>query len=300
MAISEKQLETWSGIGSQAQSANTYQSIKGVVDDKNATYASRASFSYLQGSYGNDTNIVGIDSDVDIVLGCGSVYYYDLDQLTEPERELYKSTHHGAEYNYKAFKGDVETWLRKNYSSDLIVGEKAMHIMPNGGRRKADVLPCVSFRRYVSYKGDSEAGTVWHPGICFLLPDNTRVENFPKQHHENLVTKHQATGSYLKPMVRIVKNMRNRMRDDHLIADGIAPSYFIEGLLSNVPDNLFGKSYQQTFLEAYAYLAEANRSKLLCANRLHGLVLKDRRTSWDPAKFDTFFNSLGRFWEDWN
>lgn len=300
MAISEKQLETWSGIGSQVQSANTHQSIKGVVDDKNAPYANRSPSSYLQGSYGNDTNIIGVDSDVDIVLQCDSIYYYDLDQLTEQEKQLYKSTHHGAEYNCKAFRADVETWLRKNYGSDLVPGEKAMHIKPNGGRRKADVLPCVGFKRYTSYKGDSDAGTAWHPGICFFLADNTRVENFPKQHRDNLVAKHQATGSYLKPMVRIIKNMRNRMRDDGLIADGTAPSYFIEGLLANVPDNLFGKSYQQTFLAAYAHLAKVDRSKLVCANRLHWLVLKDRRTSWDPSKFDAFFNALGKFWNSWS
>lgn len=298
MAISEKQLESWSGIGSQVQSAKTYQDIKKVLDDKNAPYAGRQPLSYLQGSYGNDTNIIGVDSDVDIVLQCDSVYYYDLSNLTEPEQELYKSTHHGAEYNYATFKGEVGGWLQKNYGSDLVVGEKAMHLKPNGGRRKADVLPCVSFKRYTSYKGDNDAGTGWYPGICFFSPDNSRIENFPKQHHDNLVTKHQATNSYLKPMVRIIKNMRNRMRDDGLIEDGIAPSYFIEGLLSNVPDNLFGTSYQQSFLQAYRYLAKADRSKLVCANRLHWLVLKDRKTSWDPTNFDTFFAALGEFYDN--
>lgn len=67
MAIPEKQLETWTGLGSVQQSSATYQSIKGMLDDTDAPYASRNIDSFLQGSYCNDTNIYG-DSDVDIVL----------------------------------------------------------------------------------------------------------------------------------------------------------------------------------------------------------------------------------------
>lgn len=299
MSIGEKQLEAWAGIGSQVQSASTYQTIKGVIDHKDAPYAGRQTSSYLQGSYGNDTNIVGVDSDVDIVLQCDSIYYYDLSGLPAPEQQLYRDTHKGAEYNYTTFKAEVGGWLHQHFGRDLDPGEKAMHIKANGGRRKADVLPCVSFKRYTSYKGDNDPKTVWHPGICFFLPDGTRIENFPKQHHDNLVTKHQATNGYFKPMVRIIKNMRNRMRDDGLIANGIAPSYFIEGLLSNVPPELFGQSYERTFREAYNYIHGADRSKFVSGSRLHWLILKDRKTSWDTDKFDTFFEALGAFWNAW-
>jgi hypothetical protein len=44
------------------------------------------------------------------------------------------------------------------------------------------------------------------------------------------------TGSGFKQTVRIFKNMRHRLIDDRLLRDGAAPSYYIEGLLSNVPD----------------------------------------------------------------
>jgi hypothetical protein len=64
VAIPESQLETWTHIGAGPQSTATYQSIKAVIEHKDAPYASRQIDSFLQGSYGNDTNVFGADSDV--------------------------------------------------------------------------------------------------------------------------------------------------------------------------------------------------------------------------------------------
>ena len=44
-------------------------------------------------------------------------------------------------------------------------------------------------------------------------------------------------------MVRVFKNMRNSMIEKKLLADGVAPSYFIEGMLSNVPNDKFTGDY---------------------------------------------------------
>ena len=41
MAIPESQLETWTHIGAAAQSSTTYQSIKGVIEHKDAPYATQ-------------------------------------------------------------------------------------------------------------------------------------------------------------------------------------------------------------------------------------------------------------------
>jgi hypothetical protein len=73
MTIPETQLETWTHIGAAAQSAATYQTIKAVIESKDAPYATKQIDSFLQGSYGNDTNVYGADSDVDIVLRTKSI-----------------------------------------------------------------------------------------------------------------------------------------------------------------------------------------------------------------------------------
>ncbi len=295
MAINENQLDTWANPGSLVQSANTYQSIKGVIEDKRAPYAGRSITSFLQGSYGNDTNIIGAESDVDIVLKSSAVYYYDISRLPPATQEGYKASHPAAQYKFADFKAEVGTWLQQQYGKDLDSGAKALHIKANGGRRNADVLPCMNFRRYRAYRDDNNA--LYDEGICFMLPDGTRVENFPVQHRDNCIQKNQDTGLYFKPMVRIIKNMRNRMRDQGMIADKIAPSYYIEGLISNVPNELFGHSYERTFLQCYRYLRGANAGGLMCANRLVPL-LGAGATSWDLENFAAFFQALGDFWDN--
>src|SRR3974390_887629 len=81
MRIPEAQLAVWSNVGSQRQSKDTYATIRNALDDKNAPYAGSIEI-FLQGSYGNDTNVYGKDSDVDIVALCNRVYFYDPSRLT--------------------------------------------------------------------------------------------------------------------------------------------------------------------------------------------------------------------------
>lgn len=44
-------------------------------------------------------------------------------------------------------------------------------------------------------------------------------------------------------MARILKNMREKLKDKNLITPDVAPSYYLEGLLYNVPNEDFGTSY---------------------------------------------------------
>jgi hypothetical protein len=67
MAIPEAQLQTWSHQGSKVQSATTYDAVRTVLNDSKAPYYKHTYRIFLQGSYGNDTNIYS-DSDVDIVM----------------------------------------------------------------------------------------------------------------------------------------------------------------------------------------------------------------------------------------
>ena len=66
MGISERQLETWAQQGNTGQFTDIYKSIRGNLLDGSAPYPAADVDVFLQGSYGNDTN-VWADSDVDIV-----------------------------------------------------------------------------------------------------------------------------------------------------------------------------------------------------------------------------------------
>lgn len=66
MPISESQLFAWTTPGALSGSATTHTSIKAALDAH--SWPDRMSFeTYLQGSYGNHTNIRG-NSDVDLVV----------------------------------------------------------------------------------------------------------------------------------------------------------------------------------------------------------------------------------------
>jgi tRNA nucleotidyltransferase (CCA-adding enzyme) len=67
VAIVERQLETWAQQGKTGQFTDTYKSIRENLLDSSAPYPVKDVEVFLQGSYGNDTNIWA-DSDVDIVL----------------------------------------------------------------------------------------------------------------------------------------------------------------------------------------------------------------------------------------
>lgn len=141
MAIPESQLQTWSNQGSKAQSASTYQTIRNVLDDPEAPYHSKFYNIFLQGSYGNDTNIYA-DSDVDIVMCLTSVYYDDTSSLDDAEKQRYKADFSLAAYSYFDFKKDVLAWLTYKFGKGVKAGKKAIFIPGNGVRRDADVLVC--------------------------------------------------------------------------------------------------------------------------------------------------------------
>jgi hypothetical protein len=91
--------------------------------------------------------------------------------------------------------------------------------------------------------------------------------------------------------------MRNTMMGKGLLADGIAPSYFIEGMLYNVPNDKFGGTYQQTWINCFNYIVTADRDKLVCANYMHWLVHDNQPTSWPVANFNAFTAALKKHWE---
>jgi hypothetical protein len=297
MSISEAQLDTWAKPGNQVQSANTYGIIKPVIESNVSPFSGRNISSYLQGSYGNDTNVYGFEADVDIVLQSGAVHYPDLRKLTPEEKALYEQGRAGASYSVEQFKTDVTGWLQKQFPNQVVPGDKAITIKGTENRRKADVLACCDYYRFFKFHGFGDARTRIEKGVCFKLSDGRLIGNFPKQHKASCIQKHADTKNYFKPMVRIVKNMRNRMRAANAIPDGIAPSYYLEGWLWNLPSALYGHSYERSFLQLYQWTKNAPKDQLVCANQQAWLIRKNEPTSWDPDKFSIFFKALGDFWD---
>jgi hypothetical protein len=297
MPIPESQLETWSHQGSITQSSNTYNSIKNVLEASTTPYAGKNFKVFLQGSYGNDTNIYA-ESDVDIVVRLDDCFQSDLTRLSDEDKAAYKSAYRDATYAHVDFKQDVLSVLRKQYGNAVTAGDKAIAIDTNGSRRKADVIVAIQFRRYFKFRSSSDSEYV--EGICFWNGKGERIANYPKQHSANLTNKHQASSKWLKPIARVFKNMRSRMVDDGLIKAGVAPSYYLEGFLYNVPNEKLTSSYQDCVVNALNwYRHEAKKVDLVCANEQYYLLRDNSHTCWPQANCDAFVDAAVKLWNEW-
>lgn len=297
MPIPESQLDTWSHQGSVTQSSNTYNTIKNILEASTTPYAGKNYKVFLQGSYGNDTNIYA-ESDVDIVIRLDDCFHSDLTNLPEEDKAAYKTAFNDATYTHVDFKRDVLSVLEAQYGAAAKAGDKAIAIAANGSRRKSDVIAAIQFRRYLKFKSTADSSYV--DGVCFFNAAGERIANYPKQHSANLTTKHQAASKLLKPMARVFKNMRSRLVDDGLIEPGIAPSYFIEGLIYNVPTDKLTSSYQNCVVNTLNwYRDEAKKSDLVCANEQYYLLRDGHHTCWTQAKCDSFVDAAVTLWNEW-
>lgn len=297
MGIPESQFEVWSHQGSITQSASTYSTIKNALEAASSAYYGKNYKVFLQGSYGNDTNIYA-ESDVDVVIRLDDVYYSDVTQLSPEEKDAYDQAFIPATYSYEEYKQDVLTALKDRFGSDVKAGEKAIAVAANGSRRKADVIAAMQFRRYWKFK--STYDTSYDEGICFFNGAGERIANYPKQHSENLTTKHQDSNAWLKPMVRVLKNLRSKLVADGALKAGVAPSYYLEGLLYNVPSEKFGSSYTDCFVGAMNWIqTETDKSKLVCVNEQYYLLWNGSQTSWERDNAEAFIEAAISLWNEW-
>ena len=108
---------------------------------------------FLQGSYGNDTNIFS-DSDVDTVIRLDSMFRSDLRQLSAEQQAAYRDASEDATYTFGEFKSGMHTRLKNAFGEgDVTPGDKRFHIKENGSRRNADVVVCHQYRRYIRFGG---------------------------------------------------------------------------------------------------------------------------------------------------
>src|SRR5215468_5404199 len=116
MAIPESQLETWCKQGAITTSSQAYASIKAAIEHVNSDVKSLNPEVYLQGSYGNNTNIYA-ESDVDVVVQLNSVWGRDLVALPVSQRQAYDASVEDAIYGTKQFRSDVLKSLQRYYGT---------------------------------------------------------------------------------------------------------------------------------------------------------------------------------------
>lgn len=301
VGIPESQLEAWAGQGAVTTATSTYHSVNKAL---RAVESSPVRYKdvdvYLQGSYRNDTNIRG-DSDIDVVVELNSTFSGNLAELSAYEAELYKGAYPNATYLWEHFRADVLKALRVYFGhANVTEGNKCLKIVGGSGRLPADVIVCQEHREYRRFYGVNDQAFV--EGIKFWTrKDGREVVNFPKPHYENGVGKNSAgrTGGAYKPTVRMFKNARTHMSKRDLIAADLAPSYFLECLLYNVPDWAFLGSRSDAFFNVLRWLYSTDLSSFYCQNG-QTLLFGPASEQWNTADASRLVGALTALWNGWS
>jgi len=289
MAIPESQLERWSHQGPVTTAKKTHESIRSALSAYD--WPSGVKFEvYLQGSYKNSTNIRG-DSDVDAVVQLNSAF---LSNLTEEQESMLGFIK--ADYGWKEFRDDVLSALREYFDSAKVrEGRKSLKV--DTPYLPADVVVCMQYRKY-NQPPRSDRDFV--EGMTFYVPREARwVINYPKLHYENGVKKNQATDEWYKKTVLLFKNARTYLINRGAAPQDLAPSYFLECLLCNVPDSAFNGTFQDIFCNVVNWLQRAALNNFICPNK-QMFLFGGSPEQWTIDKARGFIQFMVALWNNWS
>ncbi|MFZ0576787.1 MAG: nucleotidyltransferase [Psychrobacillus psychrotolerans] len=300
MGIPNSQLETWSNQGATATPKELRERIERVLRGENSFITNRNSVSiYLQGSYRNKTNIYG-NSDVDIVVETSEVFYSDTSGLSYEKKQIYDSLKNTSQYTWAIYKKEVLDTLINYFGEDNVeIGNKSFKI--NTGDYEADVVPCIQYRKYIDY-GYSQDSQKYIEGMKFFTTKESReVINFPKRHYLFGAEKNQQTGEMYKKTVRVFKNIKSRLVNSGKLEKGTAPSYFVENLLYNIPNEQYvNNNFSQTGFNILKWLGDNknNMSTFICQNQIIHLF-GDAEEQWNQDDARNFINECINLWNEW-
>ena len=299
MSIPESQLETWSHQGAVTTAKRTHESIRNALDSHTWPTGVSKPEVYLQGSYKNTTNIHG-NSDVDVVAQLNSTFKDDLSELSEYERKLYNQAYDDATYIWKNFRADVVAALQDYFGPTAVddTGNKSLKVVGTSNRLPADVVACMQYRKYKHFRSLNDQSYV-EGMVFYTLRERRKVINFPKVHYQNGTEKNGKTSGWYKPTIRIFKNARTYLVNQRVISKELAPSYFLECLLYNVPDVKFTSNHQDTFCGVINWLREVDMTNFVCQNE-QVYLFGNTPEQWSSINAKEFLGELVDLWSNWN
>ena len=278
MPIPESTLSRWS----HHEAATAFTQAHVPIREALNAYKRLSQFKYevfLQGSYKNDTNLGG-DSDVDVVVR--------LDHKLKPtvaalsgEQLQEDGSHRFALDRWQSFRDHAMKAMRVRFGKGVKSGRKTLKVQKGTIPADADLVVTLSHKE----------------GIGFYLSDEGRwVVSFPQQHHQRGSKKERTTNKRYKRTIRMFKAARNRLVEKKVITKDDAPSYFIECLLYNVPDNLFAPNLAPTYTGILDWLKKAQLKDFKCQNGLVDLFGPGQE-QWTQKKARAFVKALHQLWE---
>lgn len=289
MSIPNSQFEIWAKCQTIDALSNTYNSVKEVLTEIELPSYVTVSDPYLQGSYANKTNTYA-KADIDIVFELTSCAY------RYPHWGGYGV---GCPFGSNEWRPHLENYLIKVYGRDAIdlTGSKTIKIKEDKakGRKPVDIVPALTYKYYLNQ--DLAKFPIFGIGI-YDKRNREVIFNFPKIHQSNSTLKHQNTDELYKKYVRIFKNIRKNLPD----GDYSFPSYFIEGIIYNVPNSEFEQDFQQGFYKILIFLLKSIQNntykEFICPNHIDNLF-GDKSTQWNINEYERFLLGVTDLDDSW-
>ena len=217
------------GSSFEAIASSEYNTIKGLIENRNGPAAVLSPTCFLQGSYRQQTAIYSIN-DVDIVALC---------QLWQPGATGGIGRTYGRNEIFEIIAAPLRTDRR--YASKLRFGPTSMCIKVDLGI-KVEILPVV----FKAGNNDPQK----EPFRLYRPESNTWKDGYARYHQRWLTWKNRqdATGGNFIPAIKVFKHLRSKFGVN-------AVSFHIECFLYKLPDELFLGSPADYLLTLFDYIA---------------------------------------------
>lgn len=308
MSIQTQPLDTWTNYdsGPIKTAKETHQHIRERLEDSDSRLNSRGEMRFdtlLQGSYAN-TTIVHESSDVDILVRMNNPYNGNItSRLSSRLQDRYReeATFFDGDYSIDDFQQDVYDELQAIYGTRAITRhDKALVIDSDHCQLEmdADVVPCQQHRIYTGFNGDQNDSSNYYKGIRFKTQNNKEITSFPERHISNGEEMNDACNGNYKETIRMFKNARDWLVEHNRLDEGIAPSYYIECLLYNVPEKYFRTTnLRDRYSDIVSHLDSANFQSYKAQNDIESLFGRGE-TQWGRVEALRFVNQLQWLWEN--
>ena len=230
--VDEDQLSGWTGPSSTSEQEKQDRAER-MIREAIAAHVAFADIKvdvYTKGSYANNTNVKA-ESDVDIVVECCDLFYYEDRDRSRPNHGTIEP-YEGAWGDPAKFRREVKAALEAKFPGSVKEGSVALFIEPSSARVDADVVPSFTYRDYFP-DGSSREGT------RVFKADGTHIDNYPQLQLRLGREKNSRTNGAYKKAVRILKRLENL-----LVVAGLCdevPSYLLECLTYNCDESYFSR-----------------------------------------------------------
>lgn len=228
----ETKLAGWTGPSSdseQEKQDRTERMIRAAIQE-HPGFSDCTLKVYAKGSYANNTNVKA-DSDVDIVVQCNDVTYWE---EASPGAHPTTYTPYTGQWTPSKLRAELVAALQAKFPSHVDTsGSTAIRIDSNTARVEADVVPAFSYEYHF-------ANGTHRKGSRVYKKDGSYLTNYPEQQLTNGRAKNNATGARYKKAVRIMKRVENAMVESNYHRE--VPSFFMECLVYNCPNDILTRS----------------------------------------------------------